>query len=691
MNRSEGEDDRAPGRQWRRFLLLAVALVCLASFALSTPALAQSDNDTEAPTLADAQRGDDTTILVTVADDTDVDESTVTQSDFSLSPGLLGNATVNESGSNATVELTLANKVDADNVTVSLVGSIADSAGNTVSDGAVTVTGMDGRNPRLSDFSATRINGTHGRITVDTSERLSGLQLALGGANPGNLDERNFTETVRNDGTVRYERVHAFDEEGVTVLLLMEVVDDAGNSVGYNARREYLTDRTPPTASIDGPTDVTTGDTHTFASGASDNVGVESVTWRLGNDTTRTGKSVSYAFAEPGNRTLAVTVADGRNHTATARHNVTVVAGASKDGVSVTPVAANRTNATVSANRTANRVRIADAGGRLAGVDGITLESVTATPPANESLALQVSVASEARAFTTATDRRSVGSFTLDHPDDGTAANVTFAFAVERSQLRAVGLAPGDVSLYRHDGNWTELPTTVRWRGTDTVRFRAESPGLSTFAIGASGSFAGDDTETDGSGTNATAGDSETATDGSSAETTDAASGSVVVASARVADTSVTAGEYAVVEATVVNRGAETATGTVPLSANGSVRAERSVTVPADENRTLQFATRVDRTTEFAVDGTVAGVVTVEPADERPPTTNETPSTAAGDAATVTDRPGTTATGETDGGGLPNPLALWPGGIVGTAIAGLLGLVAVTYGVLKALAVYLGY
>jgi hypothetical protein len=113
--------------------------------------------------------------------------------------------------------------------------------------------------------------------------------------------------------------------------------------------------------------------------------------------------------------------------------------------------------------------------------------------------------------------------------------------------------------------------------------------------------------------------------------------------------------------------------------------------VPADENRTLQFATRVDRTTGFAVDGTVAGVVTVEPADERPPTTNETPSTAAGDAATVTDRPGTTATGETDGGGLPNPLALWPGGIVGTAIAGLLGLVAVTYGVLKALAVYLGY
>jgi hypothetical protein len=43
------------------------------------------------------------------------------------------------------------------------------------------------------------------------------------------------------------------------------------------------------------------------------------------------------------------------------------------------------------------------------------------------------------------------------------------------------------------------------------------------------------------------------------------------------------------------------------------------------------------------------------------------------------------------GGGLPNPLALWPGGIVGSLLAGLVGLVTVSYGVLKAIAMYLGY
>jgi len=41
--------------------------------------------------------------------------------------------------------------------------------------------------------------------------------------------------------------------------------------------------------------------------------------------------------------------------------------------------------------------------------------------------------------------------------------------------------------------------------------------------------------------------------------------------------------------------------------------------------------------------------------------------------------------------GLPNPLALWPDGLLGTVLAGILGFVAVTYGILKALAVYLGY
>jgi hypothetical protein len=44
-----------------------------------------------------------------------------------------------------------------------------------------------------------------------------------------------------------------------------------------------------------------------------------------------------------------------------------------------------------------------------------------------------------------------------------------------------------------------------------------------------------------------------------------------------------------------------------------------------------------------------------------------------------------------DLGGLPNPLALWPSGLPGTVLGGLLGLITFVYAVLKALAIYLGY
>ena len=80
------------------------------------------------------------------------------------------------------------------------------------------------------------------------------------------------------------------------------------------------------------------------------------------------------------------------------------------------------------------------------------------------------------------------------------------------------------------------------------------------------------------------------------------------------------------------------------------------------------------------------------------------PDGATGDDPTASATPTPTATGtvesaqretqtttDGDGGGIPNPFSLWPDGIVGTAIAGLVAFVAVAYGVLKGIAIYLGY
>lgn len=696
-------------RGWQT--VLAVALLCsLLALPLAGSVVGQSDSDTSPPTIAGAERGNTTTIIVTVADDQGVDESSISSSDFRPSTGILRSAAVNESGSNATVRLTLVSTVNADNVTVSLTGSISDDAGNSISTGSATATGMDAQQPRLQQFTMDRLNETHGEIIVDTSEPLSQLTLAVGGVNNGNFDIRNVTETIQNGGGVQYTRVHELAEEGEMNLLLMTLVDEANNSVSYNVQRTYLVDRTPPSVAIEGPTHVTVDDTHEFDASAVDNVVIESIEWTIDPNTTRASPSVRHAFTEPGNRTITVTVTDGRGNTATARHNVTVVPGASKDGVEMAPIATNRTNATVYADRTARRVRIADERGQVASRDGVGVESLTVTPPANESIRTSVAVRGQARVFTAATGRPSVASFSVDHPLDDTAENVTVAFAVDRYRLQAVGLAPDEISLYRLDGNWTELPTRIDWRENETVHFRADSPGLSEFAIGASSASSADEETGSGDETSTTGDGSGGAGDANTAETVTSSteSASIAVSSVTLADDTVPAGAYAVVTATVTNQGAQTGSGRITLTANNTTVATRTVTILPGETRTVQFASRVDSSVEFAVDGTSAGRISVEDSTAASdsgdtatatatPTDNTTATRTAQGTDSTTPRPDTArattmqnSTSE-DGGGLPNPLGLLPGGIVGTILVGLVGFVAVSLGVLKALALHLGY
>jgi|GEM_PF-884601 len=729
----------------RRLCCLLVALACAVALLVpATPAVAQSESDTSAPTLAGAERGNATTIVVTVADDTDVAESSISVSDFSISTGLLANATVNESGTNATVNLLLVDPVNADNVTVSLDGSISDATGNTVSTGEVTATGMDGVDPRLLDFSVDRLNGTHARLGVETVEPLSQLTLAIGSANTANLDIDNFTETRQNDGNVRYTRVHEFDNEGETLVLLMKLTDEAGNTISYNARRDYLVDRTPPTADIDGPTFVTAGDNHTFDSGATDNVGVESVRWSIGNNTTLTGQSITHAFTAPGNTTLTATVTDGRGRNVTVDHTVTVAPGGSTDGVDVIPVSSNRTNATVFGDRDTQRVRIAGPRGELVSNDGVTIESLRATPPAGEPLRLSLALNRSARSFTTATGRPSITSFSVTHPVRDTATNVTVSFAIDHYRLQSSGIDHDSVSLYRLNGTWTELPTRVRYNGTDRVHFTADSPGLSAFAIGASGQadVSGNETETNGTGDGGTVGDRNDTDESGGNETvadddngTDAsppAPASLVVTNATLVADPASTGGYAIVTATVANTGGQTGSRTLTLTVNNTTVETRPVTVPAGENRTIQFATRTDESGPLAVDDVTAGTAGNEtmagPMPEATPTDNvtatPTASTATPNATTTASTENATASNTTTtaatttasatvastatqtaqttpetatnatqqgGRGLPNPLSLLPGGLVVTVLGAVVGLAAVAYGVLKALAIYLGY
>ena len=67
---------------------------------------------------------------------------------------------------------------------------------------------------------------------------------------------------------------------------------------------------------------------------------------------------------------------------------------------------------------------------------------------------------------------------------DDEVGGAAISFRVPAAWLRAEGLVPADIALFRyHDGKWQELPTSVVREEGGWVHFEATTPGFSTFAI----------------------------------------------------------------------------------------------------------------------------------------------------------------------------------------------------------------
>jgi len=128
------------------------------------------------PTLDSVSKVDDTTIDVTIADGSDVDESTISQNDFSLSDGTIGSISTSESGTDATVTINLQSAVDTSSVDVNIASdeTIADDAGNQLGDTApaVTANNMDGVAPTLDSATHAATNSIEVTISdgVDVDE-----------------------------------------------------------------------------------------------------------------------------------------------------------------------------------------------------------------------------------------------------------------------------------------------------------------------------------------------------------------------------------------------------------------------------------------------------------------------------------------------------------------------------------------
>lgn len=293
--------------------------------------------------------------------------------------------------------------------------------------------------------------------------------------------------------------------------------------------------------------------------------------------------------------------------------------------VTVTPLATGRA-ATDSANVEVSRVEagrtvtvpsVGDARGYVTRSTNVTLSELTLTTarPSNFTLYVRTTEGSAVGSdFASATDASAVGTVTVEHAvDEGTLSSVAFRFDVRRSYLSSRDVSADNVTLYRrHDGNWSALPTDHL--GTDGTyhQFRAESPGLSLFAVGAPDPAAtsgdgGNESATDQASANATANETQ-ANDGTESGSPDLRVTNVTLNESRIVPNGTVA-----VNVTVANEGDAAGSQNVGVTMNFSVVATERVTVAAGETETVTVAHSVAQPGNYSVtvNGTRGGYLLV--------------------------------------------------------------------------------
>jgi len=640
------------GARSLRVVILALATLVVL-LAVTGPALA---DDTEPPEWGNATKAGATTIDVTVYDDGTLDISSIDRDDFVLTAGKVENISVeqiDESGNRtgARISLALENRVNENNVTVGLRSgaTISDSVGNQLTNGTVTVSGMDTVTPRYRGYGLRRINSSTVEIRAETNEPLSGLRLSVGGPQTDELSRANFTESTGD--TVLYTARYTAPEEGEYSFLWMAATDRYNNTSILARRKQFRYDGSSPNVTLEGPDNATVGEPVNFtAKNSSDDQEIDQFQWRIDDGTIIPGESIRVAFPTPGIHEVSVDVTDPYGNTGTETRRVSVgPAQGSVDGVTVTRSTDTEVSATVEGTGMTQLLR--GSNGTLVRGTNASLDRLTASFPANQTADLTVRARNETpSSFTAGTG---LATFTVDHGETP-VDRVTFWFSVERATLDRAGIEPAELSLYRDEDGWTPLDTSVIGGG-DRVVYRASSPGFSAFVVG------GDPSVDDGS-----------ETDGDESQPVEqTGTADIAVSNVTVEPDSLSAGDQAVLTVTLDNAGTATGDYLVTVFLNDSELATREVTVPAGQTRTTEFARELPEGGPLEVGS--QRVANVSRAG-------------GGSGGMLSGLPSLPALPS-----LPNPLALWPGGIVGTVLGAVIGGVVVIYGVLKGLAIYLGY
>lgn len=203
----------------------------------------------------------------------------------------------------------------------------------------------------------------------------------------------------------------------------------------------------------------------------------------------------------------------------------------------------------------------------------LTLDELRVTASEDDDVELDLSTTT---AETGDEQVHALGSFEV-REESGSVERATFRFSADRTFLDEQGIAPEQLTVLRtSDGETDTLPVTVVSADDDEVVFEAETAGVSTFTVAAF-------------------------------------QPAIDVTAADLSTDAVETNENATVTARLDNDGRAAGNRTVTLTLDGDPVAERTVSVEAGGSTTVTFDVAPTDAGEYevAVDGVVAGTLTV--------------------------------------------------------------------------------
>lgn len=406
---------------------------------------------------------------------------------------------------------------------------------------------------------------------------------------------------------------------GVFTVQADDVSSDGAATVTVTATDEYghtttaassdlVVDTTRPTAKAGPDVTVEQGSKLVLNAGEStDNSRIARYIWQFGNGVTKHGIAPSHVYTEPGTYTVTLTVVDAANHSAT--DTVTVEVTKTGDETKQTSSGDQTSRSGSTGTLETEVARDVDGAVTIRATNMAANSPVSVTyrgaTPLNESLLVQgiefvplrdgntsMTVHSPdgrpagAPALSAREDLSVLDYIEIDHSiDDQNVRDVSLTVVVPKHRLPD-GADQSTVAVFRlEDGQWKPYEATKTGETAKAIEYRAQVPGLSTFAVGVRHN-------------------------------------QIDVVRANLEDTSLTVDEDTTVSAVLKNDGESRTTRRISLVVNGTAVTRKQVSLDPGEQRTVTFAYNPEQSGNYSisVDNASAGSVLVTPVQtESPP------------------------------------------------------------------------